>query len=221
MCGRYTLSTPGEEVAELFGLESAPQLVPRYNIAPTEDIAVVRALAGARELAMLRWGLIPSWAEDEKIGNRMINARSETVAGKPSFRAAFQKRRCLVVADGFYEWQKLDRRKQPFHARLKDRKPFGIAALWERWEKGDRPVESCTLITTNANSLLRTVHERMPVILRPEQFDAWLGPNDQDREALEALLQPYDSEEMETFPVSLAVNNPRNQGPECIEPASP
>jgi putative SOS response-associated peptidase YedK len=221
VCGRYTLSTPGEEVAELFALASAPRLEPRYNIAPTQQVAVVRAAGGDRELVLLRWGLIPSWAKDEKIGYRMINARSETVAAKPSFRAAFAARRCLLVADGFYEWQRVGKTKQPFHMRMKDERPFGIAGLWELWRKGERPIESCALITTAANRQLAAIHPRMPAILAPEQFDAWLDPHERDASTLAAMLQPYDSEALESLPVGQAVNNPRNQGPECIEPLPP
>jgi putative SOS response-associated peptidase YedK len=222
MCGRFTLTTPMPVLAELFLFPEAATPEPRYNIAPTQAVATVRALAGIdkRELAFLRWGLVPSWADDLAIGNRLINARSETVAAKPSFRSAFKCRRCLVLADGFYEWQKLGTRKQPFYFRLRDGKPFAFAGLWERWEKAGAPVESCTILTTEANDVLRPVHERMPVILGPKDYDLWLDPSPQKPELLQALLRPYPPGEMTGFPVSPLVNNPRNNSSRCIEPAA-
>lgn len=219
MCGRFTLHSSGEVVAEAFDLPVVPPLQPRFNITPSLSVAVVRTGTGqgGRELVFLRWGLIPAWADDPSIGNRMANARSETVATKPSFRQAFRSRRCLIVSDGFYEWQKVDGRKQPYHIRLPDERPFGLAGLWERWDKGDNPVESCTILTTEANELMQPIHERMPVILPPEQYDFWLDPCSSDTERLAKLLRPYPSEQMVAYKVSTLVNNPRNDLAKCIE----
>jgi putative SOS response-associated peptidase YedK len=209
-------------LAELFLFPEAATPEPRYNIAPTQTVATVRAPSGIdkREFAFLRWGLVPSWADDPAIGNRLINARSDTAASKPSFRSAFKHRRCLVLADGFYEWQKLGSKKQPHYFRLRDGKPFAFAGLWERWEKLGPPVESCTILTTEANDVLRPVHERMPVILDPKDYNLWLDPSPQKPEALQALLRPYPAAEMNGYPVSPLVNNPRNDSPRCIEPAA-
>jgi putative SOS response-associated peptidase YedK len=220
MCGRFTLHSSGEVVAEAFGLPEVPQLQFRFNITPSQPVAVVRSVPspGSRALVFLRWGLIPAWADDPSIGNRMANARSETVATKTSFRQAFRSRRCLVVADGFYEWQKVNGRKQPYHIRLPDDRPFGLAGLWERWEKGNEPVESCTILTTEANELMLPIHDRMPVILPPEQYSLWLDPHYSDTERLAKLLRSYPSEQMIAYKVSTLVNNPRNDMAKCIEP---
>lgn len=221
MCGRFTLITPAETLVEQFQLFEAPTLSPRYNIAPTQPVAAVRQSPGngGRELVLLRWGLVPSWAKDPGIGARMINARSETVAQKPAFRAAFRRRRCLVLADGFYEWQRLERGKQPFYVRLHDGRPFAFAGLWEHWEGPDETMlDSCTVLTTEPNDLLRPVHNRMPVILEPKYYDLWLDPGVQEAELLQPLLRLYPSEGMLAYPVSTWVNSPGNDGPQCIEP---
>lgn len=221
MCGRFTLITPAEQIAEQFELPEVPSLSPRYNIAPTQPVAAVRLLPGngGRELALLRWGLVPFWAKDPNIGARMINARSETVAEKPAFRAAFRQRRCLVLADGFYEWQRLERGKQPFYIHLRDGKPFAIAGLWEHWKGANgQTINSCTLLTTQPNDLIRTLHNRMPVVLRPEDYDLWLDPDVQGPELLRPLLRPYPSDSMAAYPVSNWVNKPGNDSPQCIEP---
>ena len=220
MCGRFTLHGNGEVVAEAFDLPEVPQLQPRYNITPSQTVAVVRSGVdqGSKELVFLRWGLIPAWADDPSIGNRLANARSETVASKPSFRQAFRSRRCLIVSDGFYEWQKVNGRKQPYHIRLPDERPFGLAGLWERWDKGDSPVESCTILTTEANELMQLIHERMPVILSPEVYAPWLDPRCCDTEKLARLLRPYPSEKMIAYKISTLVNNPKNDAAKCIEP---
>ena len=168
MCGRFTLHTPADTVAELFNLSEIPEWTPRYNLAPTQQVPTVRADGAeqAREFHALIWGLIPSWARDPKGGARMINARAETVHEKPSFRAAFRQRRCLILADGFYEWKRLERGKQPHFIGMQDGRPFALAGLWEKWERpGAPPIESCTIITTQPNELLAPIHERMPVIL--------------------------------------------------------
>lgn len=222
MCGRFTLRAPASVIAEEFGLFDVAPFDARYNIAPTQPVAVVRRTAQsavpARELAWLRWGLIPSWADDPSIGNRLINARSETVAEKPAFRVALRRRRCLVVADGFYEWQKSGKRRQPYFIRLRNDRPFGFAGLWESWEGPDHSaLESCTLLTTDANDLVRPIHDRMPVIVPPEGYDLWLDPAVEDPKRLEPLLRPYASEAMVAQPVSPVVNSPTHEGPQCIE----
>jgi putative SOS response-associated peptidase YedK len=221
MCGRFTLIAPGESVAELFQLPEVPPLQPRFNIAPTQPVAAVRVSpkSGLRELTHFHWGLIPRWAKDPAIGSRMINARSETAAEKPSFRTAFKYRRCLVPADGFYEWQKLNGRKQPVRIQIQDGGVFAIAGLWEHWIGNDgSEIESCTLLTTEPNETLRPIHNRMPVILPPEDFDLWLDPAVQKADQIQSLLHPYDAGSMNHYPVSTHVNNPRNDDPLCIEP---
>jgi putative SOS response-associated peptidase YedK len=218
MCGRLTRRSPPRVVAEAFGLPEVPELFPRFNVAPGEAVAVVRKMpqAEVRELVLLRWGLIPPWAGDPSIGDRLANAHSETAATKPSFSRAFRSRRCLVVADGFYEWQKVNGRKQPYFVGLQSDRPFGLAGLWERWDKGGEPVESCTILTTDANELMQPIHERMPVILPPDQYGLWLDPRCQDAGKLAKLLRPFPSTGMMAYPVSTLVNNPRNDVPQCV-----
>jgi len=220
MCGRFTQAAPDDQIAELFDLPSKPTLVPRYNIAPTQGVAAVRsAPAGERELVVLHWGLIPSWAKDSSVGSRMINARAETLAEKPAFRAALRSRRCLIVADGFYEWQKLGARKQPYFIGLRDGGPFGFAGLWERWSgEGGEAVESCTIVTTSANETIAPIHDRMPVILERGDHAAWLDPAVGDPGRLLPLLRPLDPAAVRAFPVSLLVNNPANDVAACREP---
>lgn len=221
MCGRFSLSTPAEILADRFQLTSAPSLAPRYNIAPTQPVAAVRLTPGheGRMLELLRWGLIPPWAKDPSLGAQLINARAETAATKPAFRAAFRQRRCLVPADGFYEWQREGLRKQPFYIRMRDGKPFAFAGLWEHWEGLDgAAIDSCALLTTEPNELLRPVHDRMPVILDPRDYELWLDPEVRKLERLTPLLRPYPPEDMTAYPVSPRVNNPRNDDPLCTEP---
>jgi putative SOS response-associated peptidase YedK len=219
MCGRFTLTTPAQAVHQLFPLFDLAEEPARYNIAPTQGILAVRAGPdGKPELAHLRWGLVPAWADDPAIGNRLINARAETAASKPAFRAAFRRRRCLIVADGFYEWQKSGGRKQPYYFQLRDGVPFAFAGLWEHWDRGERPLDTCTILTTDANDLLRPIHDRMPVILPRESFERWLDPTFQAVPELEALLQPYPATAMAGHPVSSLVNNPRHEDPACIAP---
>lgn len=203
MCGRFTLATPAEIVAEFFELPGAPELTPRYNVAPTQNIAgVVRPEGSAqRELRWFHWGLIPSWAKDAKLAAKMINARAETVADKPAFRSAFRSRRCLIIADGFYEWKKLDRGKQPYLMRMADGGPFALAGLWERWhDLAGQVIESATLITTEPNDLLRDIHDRMPVILDRCDYECWLDPANHDARALCGLLRPFDPLRMTAAP---------------------
>lgn len=223
MCGRFSLGTPATTLAAQFELFEVPAWVPRYNIAPTQQApTVVRAtLHPARQFTLHRWGLIPPWAKDPGIGSQLINARAETVATKPAFRKAFRERRCLILADGFYEWQRLRRHKQPFYIRMRDGWPFAFAGLREHWEGSEGvAIDSCTILTTTANELVGTLHERMPVILTPEDFGLWLDPGVQEIERLQSLLRPYSSEEMTAYPVSTRVNNPTNDSPECVEPAA-
>jgi putative SOS response-associated peptidase YedK len=221
VCGRYTLSTPADLVAELFELETTPELAPRYNIAPSQEAAVVRKSADGRRLDLLRWGLIPFWAKDAKIGYRTINARSETAAAKPAFRAAFRRRRCLVVADGFYEWARRGDSKQPYHFRLAGSGPMAFAGLWESWNDPEGgPLESFTILTTEANSLVAQAHPRMPVILPPGSHRSWLSDAVTAPEALQPMLVPYPAAEMEGFAVSTRVNSPRNDSAECVEPVA-
>ena len=210
-------------IAEQFDLDEFPLFPPRYNIAPSQQVAAIRLNpeVAKRECVALRWGLIPSWAKDLKIGNQCINAKAETVAEKPAFRAAFKKRRCLVMADGFYEWQLQGKHKQPMWIGLRDRRPFAFAGLWEHWSPKDgEPIESCTIITTQPNALMELIHTRMPVILDTKDYAAWLDPAFQHVDILNALLRPFPAEHMTAFPVSTLVNNPRHDAPQCLEPAS-
>jgi len=219
MCGRFTLVSPFVAVAERFRAAAPAGLRPRYNIAPGQDILCVVA-DGARRIEPMRWGLIPFWAKDPSIGNRLINARAETLAVKPSFRGAFAKRRCLIAADGFYEWRQAGRRKVPVYVFLKSREPFGFAGLYEVWKAPDgREIRTCTIITTGANDLVRPIHDRMPVIVPETLEDRWLDPAEKDRGLLESVLMPYPAEEMEAYEVTPAVNNAAHDGPDCILPA--
>ncbi len=221
MCGRFSLGADAATLASRFDLFEAPLWIPRYNIAPTQEVlAVVKPPDAARRQArLLRWGLIPMWAEGPAVGSRMINARAETVATKPAFRWAFRERRCLILADGFYEWQRQGRRKQPFYICLRDGRPFAFAGLWERWVPPDgQPIDSCTIITTVANELIRPLHVRMPVILAPKDYDLWLDPSVGEIERLQPLLRPYPSDEMTAYPVSTLVNNPANDTSGCTAP---
>lgn len=221
MCGRFILTSPGKVIRELFGLDEAPELSPRYNIAPTDDVAIIRQPPGlpGREMAIVRWGLIPFWADDPKFGARAINARSESAADKPAFRDAFRERRCLVPADGFFEWTTVEGKKQPHLIQLADRQPFAMAGLWARWRGRDgERIESCTILTTDPNELVRPLHNRMPAILRAESWETWLAPHFGERRALEALLRPFPAEGMLATAVNPRVNKVANDDPSCIEP---
>ncbi|MCB9009711.1 MAG: SOS response-associated peptidase [Ardenticatenaceae bacterium] len=224
MCGRFALMTSTEQLAMQFdvpetAVNALPPSVPRYNIAPTQPVAAIRlAENGQREFTFFRWGLVPSWAKDLNIGSRMINARSETVAEKPSFRTAFKRRRCLIPADGFYEWQKQGSGKQPMFIRPVAERPFALAGLWEVWRDPDgSALQTCTILTTTPNELMAPIHNRMPVIVEPEDFDLWLNPEPNPEQGLH-LLRPYPAEKMTAYPVSTTVNNPRNDVPDCIQP---
>ena len=223
MCGRYALYGPvSRKNRRAFEfLEQEIDFSPRYNAAPTQKLPVFRVSSEhGRKLTLLRWGLIPSWAKDSSIGARMINARSESVAEKPAFRVAFKRRRCLVPMSGFYEWKKEPGRKAPYFIRPLNTEVFAAAGLYEYWpgKDGEEPVESYTIITTEANELMRTLHDRMPVLLPQSDYEAWLDPGNEKTDALKDMLKPYPAEEMRAYPISLRVNNVKNDGPEIIEP---
>ena len=247
MCGRFNLRTPMTVLAQQFLFELGPlareAFRPRFNIAPTQLVAAVRAplernsfrsesdcgpangtnpVLPKRELALFHWGLIPSWAKDKKIAYSTINARADTVADKPAFRSAFKCRRCLVLADGYYEWIAEGKKKLPLHYHLASGQPFAFAGLWETWHgpppQEGPPLESCTIITTSANDLAAKVHDRMPVILHEQDYDLWLDPAVNDKERLKSLLVPYPAEEMAVERVSTLVNSVKNEGPECLAP---
>ncbi len=240
MCGRFTLRTPLGKLVQQFCLTSVPDVAPRYNIAPTQDVAAVRiadaersrhtpcAVSGdgtrsvpttaARELVMLRWGLIPPWADDPRVGSRSINARSETADTKPLFREPLRRRRCLILADGFYEWQAAGRVKQPYYIHAPNDRPFAFAGLWERWRHQGQVIESCTILTTDANERLAPLHDRMPVILRPCDYELWLDPAVGEVERLKPLLVPCPNDTLTLHAVGADVNRPSNDGPACIQP---
>ena len=217
MCGRYELHANPAAIALAFGLAHLPSVRPRYNVAPMQDVPIVRVSAsGARELVAVRWGLVPRWAKDPAIGSKMINARGETVATKPSFRTAFRRHRCLIPANGFYEWMPAaEGRKQPVLIAMKDGGVFAFAGLYERWLTGDgEPLDSCTILTTDANDLLRAVHDRMPVIVAPDQYARWLDPA---QDGPQSLVAPYPSDAMTWWPVSSRVNSVRHDDASLIE----
>lgn len=241
MCGRFTLYADPEILIQQFALANIPEFAPRYNIAPTQPVALVRPVRKQsgdlsdvqdsaqdsavveRDLTYAIWGLIPSWAKDPTIGARMINARSETAAEKPSFRAAMRRRRCLIPANGFYEWQRVGKGKQPYYISLRNDEPVAFAGLWESWAGPDGGVlDTCTILTTEPNELLADIHNRMPVILAQEDYADWLadGAELTPREVglLQHLLRPYDAEKMRAYPVSTYVSRAGNEGPDCIAP---
>lgn len=223
MCGRFTLTSPAQVIAEAFGVDPPIDLQPRYNIAPTQPIAAVRvAHDGGRELATVRFGLVPWWSREMPRSTSLINARVETAAEKPVFRDAFRLRRCLVPASGFYEWQSVARggARQPFFIRRRDGAPFAIAAVWDRWRSPDgSALESCALLTTAPNSLLEPIHDRMPAIVPPERYADWLATGERDVDALRALLRPSLPEELVAHRVTPWVNDPRHDDPRCQEEA--
>lgn len=256
MCGRYTQTKSGGVIASAFSIDvpqsGFPSPSPRYNIAPTQPVVAIIQPSAQREYRIFQWGLIPSWSKDPSIGSRMINARAETVAEKPSFRTAFKRRRCLIVADGFYEWKKAEKqkaeepkikelkikepkskaqkagqrstantkpKKQPYYIQMADQALFGMAGIWESWESGDGSyVESCTILTTEPNALMRPIHNRMPVIIHPADYDLWLDPTVQKGAAVQHLLRSFEADAMQAYPVSTAVNSPRNESVDCVEP---
>lgn len=219
MCGRFAFYSPREAVLAVFGVELPFEVEPHYNIAPTQLVAAIRAGdAGGPEGVRLRWGLVPSWAKDAAIGSRMINARAETLGEKPAFRNAWRRRRCVVLANGFYEWRVAagsGAGKTPFYIAPPDGRPMGLAGLWERWEKGDRPLESCAIITTAASGALAGIHDRMPVILPPDSLRLWLQPG-QPHEVLQRLLRPAPEDALAFHQVGREVNSPAHDGPGLI-----
>lgn len=221
MCGRFVLRAPAEELSSLLEvpIQFPLPLPPRYNIAPTQTIAAVRCSpqTGQREWVVLRWGLVPAWSRELDTGLSLINARAETVATKPFFRDAYRRRRCLIPASGFYEWKRTDKKtKQPYYFQRRDGQPFCFAGLWERWARNGVAVESCALVTTEANAVVAPVHDRMPVMLLPEEYEQWLSASTTD--AVESLLRPLPAEEMTAHPVSPRVNSPHTDEPALVAP---
>jgi len=223
MCGRFTLTLDTKQLRDDFPWLTIPDgLQPRFNIAPTQPVAVV-ANDGKNRLDFFTWGLIPSWAKDPQIGSRLINARAETLAEKPSFRSAYRRRRCLILADGFYEWKQVPGRKSkiPMYIHMQDGSPYAFAGLWENWQSPDgSEILSCTIITTQPNTTVQDIHNRMPAILSKEDYEFWLTPDELAPQKLDPLLKPYTHSEMAAYPVSTLVNSPANETPECIVPAA-
>jgi len=220
MCGRYALDTSPEELAKFFGLLPVPTgLLPSWNVAPTQAVlGIVQGPQGARVPVLFRWGLIPSWAKDPAIGNKLINARAETLAEKPTFRTALRRRRCLLPVSGYYEWSGEGKARVPHHIRLKSRQPFALAGLWDYWTSPDgSEIASCTIITTEANEMIRPFHHRMPIILRPDTWDTWLDVTTEDTRPIQPLLTQYPADEMESFVIGKGVNNARNNGPDLLD----
>jgi putative SOS response-associated peptidase YedK len=222
MCGRFALYSSLDEIKEVFAVQQVEMdLSPSYNIAPTQPVAVVVHKDGVNRLQAMVWGLIPAWAKDASIGSRMINARSETLGQKPSFRRPLGNQRCLIVADGFFEWQKTEQGRIPMFIRLKSQRPLGFAGLYDVWTSpSGEKITSCTIITTDANELVRPIHERMPVILPRPDYEVWLDPAPKPASQLLPLLRPYLAQDLEAYPVSRLVNSPANNVPQCVQPAA-
>ena len=223
MCGRFTLFTSLKELTDRFGFDSFPvNLTPSYNITPTQPVLTVRSIPGDTKQVQadfMRWGLIPAWAKDASLGGRMINARSETASEKPSFRSAFRKRRCLILADGFYEWRKVSTGKQPVRIQMKGGSPFAFAGLWESWNNREGgQIHSCTILTMAANSFMKNIHDRMPLILQKNNESKWLDSSSTDPEEIKEMIQEFPNDYLESWDVSKLVNIPTNNNPECIEP---
>ena len=220
MCGRMTITDP-ERVVEKFKPDSSKATLdrPRYNIAPAQRVPAMIMMKSKRVLGDLKWGLVPSWAKDSAIGNSMINARAETVAEKPAFRAAFKKRRCVIACDGFYEWQKSAQGKQPYYVRVDGGAPFGFAGLYEVWKSADNEkLSTCTIITTTPNEIMSPIHHRMPVILNPDDWSSWLDPANDDSASLQKLLRPFNASRMDAYPISTHVNSPAHDDERCVQP---
>ena len=220
MCGRFIRTTPIERYSALFSASGSVELKASYNIAPSSQILLARNNAkGGRELVALKWGLVPSWSKEPKTEYSTINARAETVDEKPTFRNAFKSRRCLIASDGFIEWQKKsDGTKQPYFIGLADQKPFAFAGIWERWEREGQILESCAIIVTQANELMKPIHDRIPVILSPDYYDAWMNPKETRSSNLKSLLLPYPSDRMKAYPISTVINSPLNDNSDLILP---
>lgn len=221
MCGRFTLITPLDQLMQRFAISNRPtfEFQPRYNIAPSQQVFSVVSNGNENRGGMLRWGLIPFWAKDPSIGYKMINARSETLDEKPSFRRLLTERRCLIVADSFYEWKRENNQKKPIRIRMKSGSPYAMAGLWDHWRSPEgEDIYSCTIVTTRSNDLMHKIHHRMPVILTEETEKVWLDRSIKDVDFLKSILTPYAAEEMEAYPVSTIVNSAKNDDPRCIEP---
>ncbi|KIY22651.1 SOS response-associated peptidase [Mesobacillus subterraneus] len=218
MCGRFSLFEDISSLEDQFKFDFRDEIEMRYNIAPGQEILAVIDNDEGRIGKKMRWGLIPFWADDEKIGYRMINARAETVDEKASFKDALKQRRCLILTDGFYEWKKEGKHKQPYRFAMKDKKPFAFAGVWENWNKDGKDIASCTIITTSANEIVGKIHDRMPVILPKEKFEVWLDRSLNQASDLKKLLVPYEGSFMEVYPVSTAINSAKNEGKELIVP---
>lgn len=219
MCGRYTVTSAPEAIRALFRYEERPNFPPRYNIAPTQPIAIVRLMDGKRQFVLMRWGLLPSWVKDPKTFTLLINARGESVCDKPAFRAAMKRRRCLIPADGFYEWKAVGGRKQPYYVRAKSGEPLAFAGLWETWTgPNGEELDTAAIVTTDANRILMPIHDRMPVIVPRDAFDLWLDTDHVDARTAAAILQPAPDDLLEAYPVSTAVNRTANDNPKLLEP---
>lgn len=225
MCGRTNLTATPEELAEAFALDEVPVLAPRYNIAPSQPMPAVRMEAArrTRRLGQLRWGLVPHWASDPAEGARLINARSESAHTRAAFREPFRERRCVIPATGFYEWRRIERSRQPYLLRRRDGRPMGLAGVWDRWRppanaEAHEAIESCAILTTPANELVARLHDRMPLVLDPRDYEQWLDPELTDPRLLRPLLRPYPAEEMVAIPVSPRVNSPHNDDPTLVDP---
>ena len=223
MCGRFSLHTPESRIREAFNLEHTEPLGlnPRFNIAPSQDIPIVRDTDTGPEMTLARWGLVPSWSKESKSKYSTINARIESVAEKPTYRTPFKRRRCLIPADGFYEWKVVNGNKVPHHIRMKDGKVFAFAGLWDHWEGEDCSIESCTIIVMPSNEVMRPIHERMPAIIAPAHYDWWLDSRVTDKQEIMQYLTSAPSSQLTAYPVSTWVNSPRNDDERCIQPAGP
>ncbi|UMZ35994.1 SOS response-associated peptidase [Priestia megaterium] len=220
MCGRFSLATDIYALQEQFNFEFNDEVTinPRFNVAPSQQILTIGSNGGKRTGITMKWGLVPSWSKDSKIGYKMINARAEGIDQKPSFKTPFKHKRCLIVCDGFYEWKKEGENKQPFRFVMEDGRPFAFAGLWDEWDKNGEPLYSCTIITTTPNEITQEVHNRMPVILEEDAYDVWMDSKMNDTEYLKSLLIPFPSKKMKSYPVSTLVNSPKNDVAECLAP---
>ncbi len=220
MCGRFVMTLEPSKIEQFFGVPEVPEIIPHYNIAPSQQIlAICQNGDGYRHARSFRWGLVPSWSKDPAIGNKMINARSETVDEKPAFRGPIRYHRCLIPANGFYEWSREGSEKVPFYIHRKDREPLAFAGIWDTWKSTDQVIESCSILTTDSNNLVAKIHDRMPVILSPPEFDAWLDREMTDIEKQKMFFTPFPADMLDAVRVSSEVNNPQNDSPKCYKPA--
>ena len=221
MCGRFTLHTPESQIREAFNLEHTEPLglKPRYNIAPSQEIPIIRDTDTGQEMVMARWGLVPHWSKESKSKYSTINARIESITEKPTYRSSFQRKRCLIPADGFYEWKQVNGNKVPHHIRMRDGSVFAFAGLWDRWEGNDDSIESCTIIVMPSNEVMKPIHERMPAIIAPAHYDLWLDTRITDKEEIMQYLTSALSSQLTAYPVSTWVNVPKHDDERCIQPA--